>query len=265
MCNVVARNAEDIDEFQVVAEPVPRDQLKDLKSMSVAVVAANGVAWFEELLRELHLFVRVQLKARNGYQAAMIMEHETRMGQLQDQIKEEQLRARHLKHKQEQVERELQQAIDAKEKLRMSLEDKKRQVENWKALYDNRRRDTDNQTRTLDPEPAASGSAPMRFRRSSSRGGVRARSEIIKESGRTTLKLKPPRTLSLSGYASDGALPGFRKSRPPPFSRSARSRGEADMIREATSPRSVGRRSRGITFDARSRPSPSVRSISSYA
>ena len=109
----------------------------------MTVLAANGSGWFERFLGDAHRFERVQLEARNAYHAsnleAKLGEFEKREAELKNRILKAQHEKEQVELKKNQIERELQRSLESAEKLKISLEDKTRQVANWRAMYESRR------------------------------------------------------------------------------------------------------------------------------
>ena len=132
-------------EFQVVGAPILDSQLADLKCMMLAVGVANGVLFLEHFVHSLHSFEKAQLSARalrlesSARKAAR--EHEERQEVWTNEQLQQQYAIETLERKFEQQHKELSSALQANEEMQSALEERTRQADNWKAMYESLKAD----------------------------------------------------------------------------------------------------------------------------
>jgi len=127
-------------EFQVVGAPILDEQLTEVRSTLLAVACANGASSLDSWLAGLHRFERIQLTlwgSRQG-QAAQdaLRESEERERTLGERELQSRQMVAQLEHECEQVRKERDQAQRGVQDLQTALEERSRQADNWRAMYE---------------------------------------------------------------------------------------------------------------------------------
>jgi hypothetical protein len=130
---------EDTIAFQVVTRRIAEEELRDLKASLTTVAMANGARYISKMAAELFSLELAQMQAKFGYARDEGADAFRRLGESEAMRSSEQASARKafeaLHTEADSLREQLTRLTDRNDALSVTLKDRERQLENWKATY----------------------------------------------------------------------------------------------------------------------------------
>jgi hypothetical protein len=130
---------EDTIAFQVVTRRIAEEELRDLKASLTTVAMANGARYISKMAAELFSLELAQMQAKFGYARDEGADAFRRLGESEAMRSSDQASARKafeaLHNETDSLREQLTRVTDRNDALSLTLKDRERQLENWKATY----------------------------------------------------------------------------------------------------------------------------------